>query len=150
MRTWGTRRRLWRRRGGGDGGRRSELELELTQSHMAQKPVLRGEVGWSESNMEGGHVECKVTVGPSAAWGPRAAADAGTEEASGVTTTGEAVAAEDWRMGDASAEAATTATGGAAATGAKAAAEAKPVTDGAPSGQRPKPVNWGSMTKAQR
>ena len=23
----------------------SELELELTQSHMAQKPVLRGEVG---------------------------------------------------------------------------------------------------------
>ena len=25
--------------------RRSELELELIQSHMAQKPMLRGEVG---------------------------------------------------------------------------------------------------------
>ena len=25
---------------------RLELELELIQSHMAQKPMLRGEVGW--------------------------------------------------------------------------------------------------------
>ena len=53
-------------------------------------------------------------------------------------------------MGNASAEAATTAAGGAAATGAKAAAEAESVADGAPSSQRPKPAKWGSMTKAQR
>jgi len=49
----------------------------------------------------------------------------------------------DWQMGNASAEAATTAAGRAVATGAKAAAEAESVTDGAPSGQRPKPANWG-------
>jgi len=53
-------------------------------------------------------------------------------------------------MGNASAEAAATAAGEAAAAGAKAAAEAEAVTDGAPCGQRPKPANWGSMTKAQR
>jgi len=51
-------------------------------------------------------------------------------------------------MGNASAETAAMATGGAAATGPKAAAKAESVTDGAPSGQRPKPANWESMTKA--
>ena len=40
--------------------------------------------------------------------------------------------------------------GEAASTGAKAAAEADSVTDGAPIGQRPKPANWGSMTKNQK
>jgi len=39
--------------------------------------------------------------------------------------------------------------GAAQATGAKAAAEAESVTAGVPSGQRPKPANWESMTKAQ-
>jgi len=29
-------------------------------------------------------------------------------------------------------------------------AEAESVTHGEPSGKRPKPANWGSMTKAQR
>ena len=50
---------------------------------------------------------------------------------------------------DDGAEMATMATGGAAETGAKAAAEAESMTDGAPSGQRLKPANWESMTKAQ-
>ena len=31
--------------GAAEDGLSSELELELIQSHMAQKPVLRGEVG---------------------------------------------------------------------------------------------------------
>ena len=39
---------------------------------------------------------------------------------------------------------------GAAVTGAKAAAEAESVTHKAPSGKRPKPANWESMTKTQR
>jgi len=53
-------------------------------------------------------------------------------------------------MGNESAEAATTAMGGAAATGAKAAAGAKSVTHGEPSGKMPKPAKLRSMTKAQR
>jgi len=57
-------------------------------------------------------------------------------------------AAEDGQMGNASAAAA--AAGEATATGAKVAAEAESVTDGAPSGKRPKPANWGSITKALR
>jgi len=63
---------------------------------------------------------------------------------------GAAGAAEDWQMGNAGAEAATTAACGAAATGAKAAAEAESVTDATPSGQRPKPANWGEMSKNQK
>ena len=50
-------------------------------------------------------------------------------------------------MGSATAVAAVAAAGKAAATGAKAAAEAESVTDGA-SGKRPKPANWGIITKA--
>jgi len=53
-------------------------------------------------------------------------------------------------MGNTGVEAAATAAGGAATTGAKAAAEAESEADGAPSGQRPKPANRGSMTEAQR
>ena len=51
--------------------------------------------------------------------------DAGTEEASGVTTAGAAGAAEDWQMGNASAEAATIALGGAAEDGPGAAPATK-------------------------
>jgi len=53
-------------------------------------------------------------------------------------------------MGNAFAETATTATGGVAVIGPKALVEAESVTDGAPSGKRPKPANLGSRTKAQR
>ena len=40
--------------------------------------------------------------------------------------------------------------GAAQITGAEAAVEAGPAVAGTPRGQRPKPANWGSMTKAQR
>jgi len=56
----------------------------------------------------------------------------------------------DWQTGNASLEAVPTEADEAAATGAKAAAEADSVAVGAPGGQRSKPANWGSMTKAQR
>jgi len=49
----------------------------------------------------------------------------------------------DRELGNTSADAATTAAGGAAATGAKATAEVEAVTDGEPSGQRPNLANWG-------
>jgi len=44
-----------------------ELELELIQSHMAQKPVLRGEVGCAcvarEVSVEGGAMGYALRVG---------------------------------------------------------------------------------------
>ena len=54
-------------------------------------------------------------------------------------------------MGNASPEAATTATGGAAVTGAKVAAEASEAAAAAVARvQPPRPSNWGTITKLQK
>ena len=103
----------------------------------------------AEALLEGAecNAETECAVGPL-----DAAAAAETRPPGPVdwAAAGAAGAAKDGQMGNASAEVAMTAAGEAAATGAKAAAEAESVTDGAPSGQRPKPANWGDFTKARR
>ena len=57
---------------------------------------------------------------------------------------------EDWTRKKQPMEVPAVEVGAAQMTGAEAVAEAGPAVAAAPRGQRPKPANWGSMTKAQR